>query len=352
MIENHKTSNRSNQTSRFQGISTTPQNSKKAIKHSRTTIRMSRYLFLGIIILLIPSTLQGDPFFDDPFFGGTKGKTKKKGKPPPKPNVGCMIDHCKDCDFTNVYTCNQCDYGFHLLTYFGQEKRRDYQQCIRSLFFWLMVLSTLLLFGCLCPLAALGAYYLGLYQSTVTVQDNSAPEVEYQDHRKVDDGDDEVNIHVEDVPHNPQDYHINLAPPPAPRTDTVNIHLQNPHTIDPSQAYHVFRQHEVPYQHYSGSSQSHHSATKVRVVEVGPRSYVVEKKIYEKRRLFRPKVKSYDVRASPKKTTRKYLKKGTRSKSRDRRSRRSRRSRGSRRSAGSGGSSSGGSRKRRRSSGR
>lgn len=42
---------------------------------------------------------------------------------------GCMIDQCKSCDFTNVYTCNQCKGGYYLRTFFGDEKRVSYHDC-------------------------------------------------------------------------------------------------------------------------------------------------------------------------------------------------------------------------------
>ena len=41
----------------------------------------------------------------------------------------CMIDKCKECDFKNVYTCNECEGGHYLVSFFGTEKNKVYHAC-------------------------------------------------------------------------------------------------------------------------------------------------------------------------------------------------------------------------------
>jgi hypothetical protein len=57
-----------------------------------------------------------------------------------------MIDQCKNCDFINVYTCNECEGGYFLMTFYGDEKAKNYQACWKKI--WLFLLLACLLY---CP---------------------------------------------------------------------------------------------------------------------------------------------------------------------------------------------------------
>lgn len=96
-------------------------------------------------------------------------------------NPKCMIDQCKDCDFKNVYTCNQCEPGYYIRNYYGDEKGKRYQDCwSKNKLAWLLLLLTLL------PCCYLGCCY-ALYryaQTHIKVKDPT-PNVKYQNRTKV-----------------------------------------------------------------------------------------------------------------------------------------------------------------------
>lgn len=58
-------------------------------------------------------------------------------------NTKCMVDQCQDCDFTNVYTCNNCEPSYYLVTFYGTEKGKSYQNCWRSMWLYLALASLL-----------------------------------------------------------------------------------------------------------------------------------------------------------------------------------------------------------------
>jgi len=75
--------------------------------------------------------------------------------------AGCMIDMCKRCDFSNVYTCNECRSGYYLRHYFGTEKGREYQDCWKKSKL-MMALFGLLLLPCLYGLCCYCLYKMAV----------------------------------------------------------------------------------------------------------------------------------------------------------------------------------------------
>lgn len=110
--------------------------------------------------------------------------TFQEGK---KHYYNCMISQCQDCDFINVYTCNQCNPGFYLQNYYSEEKARRYQACLSKVkVAWSMLgLLLLAIMQCLC------VYYC--YKCNVKkIRVQEEQEVEYQDQRNADEGSDDL----------------------------------------------------------------------------------------------------------------------------------------------------------------
>jgi hypothetical protein len=76
-------------------------------------------------------------------------------------NPNCMIDQCKDCDYSDVYTCNMCEGGYYLVNFYGSEKRSTYQDCWSSMkLAWTLfslILSAILLCCCCYTFYRLGS---------------------------------------------------------------------------------------------------------------------------------------------------------------------------------------------------
>lgn len=147
----------------------------------------------------------------------------------------CMIDQCKDCHYTNVYTCNTCEPGYYLRNYYGEEKGRTYQDCwSKAKLLWGLLLLTLL------PCCYCGCCY-ALYKYGMTkikVKDNT-PDVEYQDKRKMDKSNDDVVVNkspqysVQNQPINIESENKNPNVIPAPITKPV-VPVQKGVTIQPN----------------------------------------------------------------------------------------------------------------------
>lgn len=96
-------------------------------------------------------------------------------------NPKCMIDQCKDCDFKNVYTCNQCEPGYYIRNYYGDEKGKRYQDCwSKNKLAWLLLTLTML------PCCYLGCCY-ALYryaQTHIKVKDPT-PNIKYENKTQI-----------------------------------------------------------------------------------------------------------------------------------------------------------------------
>lgn len=57
----------------------------------------------------------------------------------------CVVDQCKKCSYTNIDTCEECESGYYLRTWFGEDKGRDYNACWSIMKLLFSLLGTLLL---------------------------------------------------------------------------------------------------------------------------------------------------------------------------------------------------------------
>ena len=78
-------------------------------------------------------------------------------------NPDCMVDKCKFCDFKNVYTCNECEGSYYLVTFYGTEKGKNYHACWKKM--WLYFAIWCLLY---CP-CLYGLCCYALYRKAQTV---------------------------------------------------------------------------------------------------------------------------------------------------------------------------------------
>lgn len=74
-----------------------------------------------------------------------------------------MVDKCKYCDFKNVYTCNECEGSYYLVTFYGTEKGKNYHACWKKM--WLYLALWCLLY---CP-CLYGLCCYALYRKAQTV---------------------------------------------------------------------------------------------------------------------------------------------------------------------------------------
>jgi hypothetical protein len=56
-------------------------------------------------------------------------------------NKHCVVDMCKTCRYVNIDTCEECESGYYLKQFYGEEKKRPYQACWH---WWKALLGTLL----------------------------------------------------------------------------------------------------------------------------------------------------------------------------------------------------------------
>jgi hypothetical protein len=110
-----------------------------------------------------------------------------------------MIDECKDCDFINVYTCNECEPGFFLMTFYGTEKGKNYHACWKRMWLYLALLSLLY-----CPcLYCLCCYMLYKKANRVIRGPDVGGGVEVQK-KAPSSGDAAPNVNYNGVPNAPQ----------------------------------------------------------------------------------------------------------------------------------------------------
>ena len=67
-------------------------------------------------------------------------------------NKACQVDQCKRCKDKKLDTCDECEDGYYLRTFYGKDKGREYNACwsIFKLVWFLIGLALLLLSYCLC----------------------------------------------------------------------------------------------------------------------------------------------------------------------------------------------------------
>lgn len=120
----------------------------------------------------------------------------------------CMIDQCKDCDFKNVYTCNACNGGYYLVSFFGTEKSKTYHSCWKTFYLILGILSLLI-----CPcLYALCAYLLYKNSQKIIWGKPAAPAVEI--------------IKKQQTPDNPQNQ-VNIQPSQMTTPQNIDLYVGN-----------------------------------------------------------------------------------------------------------------------------
>ena len=124
-----------------------------------------------------------DPPAKSPGNRGGRG-VRKHNPSSSEDEMKCMIDNCKDCDFENVYTCNQCKAGYYITSFYGQSKRRDYQHCWKRSTYWMSIFAVLLFIGCYLPCLCYLAFHYGLMNSKkqrIVYHDESSEEIEEYD---------------------------------------------------------------------------------------------------------------------------------------------------------------------------
>lgn len=60
-------------------------------------------------------------------------------------NPKCVVDQCKRCRYINIDTCDECESGYYLRTWYGKDKKRDYNACWNLMYLLFSLLGTLLL---------------------------------------------------------------------------------------------------------------------------------------------------------------------------------------------------------------
>lgn len=67
-------------------------------------------------------------------------------------NLKCLVDQCKVCKNATSYACQECESGYYLRNFYGNEKNKKYNDCWSYKKFWWALLATLLalLSYCLC----------------------------------------------------------------------------------------------------------------------------------------------------------------------------------------------------------
>lgn len=160
-------------------------------------------------------------------------------------NTKCMVDMCKDCDFTNVYTCNSCEPGYYLVSFDGTEKGKSYQNCWNRSWLYLALASLLY-----CPcLYCLCCYLLYRRANKIIRGPDVDGGTEFRGKAHSSGGNNAPNVNYNGVPNNASPQNINIGnqgPGGAPNVNMNSGYPNSPNVNVQPQGYNASPGQNIP----------------------------------------------------------------------------------------------------------